>query len=166
MVDKEKSRLNNPLVGKAFSGLNNPPHKTNVHLKLLRVLSHVHSLSAAVVNRNNSTTPSFNESQCLAYFKKTPAAVYPNKLYNIPSWIPTLSNPMIKFDLEPPTYQQVTNIVRSMKASGSPCPLDQIYYLLQTLPFSPITSYRSNPRCMVLWFHSSQVEESLLNANS
>ncbi len=33
---------------------------------------------------------------------------------------------MIQFDLEPPTYQQVTNIVRRMKASGSPCPLDQI----------------------------------------
>ncbi len=79
-----------------------------------------------ILNRNNSTTPSFNVSQCLAYFKKTLAAVYPNKLFNIPNWIPTLSNPMIQFDLEPPTYQQVTNIVRKMKASGSPCPLDQI----------------------------------------
>ena len=37
-----------------------------------------------------------------------------------------LSDPIIQLDLEPPTYQQVTNIIRKMKASGSPCPLDQI----------------------------------------
>ena len=37
-----------------------------------------------------------------------------------------LSDPIIQFNLEPPTYQQVTNIIRKIKASGSPCPLDQI----------------------------------------
>ena len=31
-----------------------------------------------------------------------------------------------EFDLMPSTYQQVTNIIRKMKTSGSPCPLDQI----------------------------------------
>lgn len=34
--------------------------------------------------------------------------------------------PNIQFDLDPPTYQQVTAIIRKMKASGSPCPLDQV----------------------------------------
>ena len=37
-----------------------------------------------------------------------------------------LPDPSTEFDLEPPTYQQVTNIIRKMKTSGSPCPLDQL----------------------------------------
>ena len=79
-----------------------------------------------ILNINNSPLPSFNLYQCVEYFKKTLAAVNPNKLFRIPSWIPMLSDPIIQFNLEPPTYQQVTNIIRKMKASGSPCPLDQI----------------------------------------
>ena len=70
--------------------------------------------------------PSFNLNQCLEYFTKTLTAIYPNKLFHIPSWIPKLADPVIQFDLQPPTYRQVTNIIRRMKASGCPCPLDQI----------------------------------------
>jgi hypothetical protein len=29
-----------------------------------------------------------------------------------------LPDPVIEFNLEPPTYQQVTNIIRKMKTSG------------------------------------------------
>ena len=32
----------------------------------------------------------------------------------------------IQYDLDPPTYQQITTIIRKMKASGSSCPLDQL----------------------------------------
>ena len=65
-------------------------------------------------------------TQCLSHFTKTLAAIHPNKLFNIPSWIPALSDPEIQFDLDPPSYQQVTNIIRRTKACGSPCPLDQL----------------------------------------
>ena len=65
-------------------------------------------------------------TQCLSHFTKILAAIHPNKLFNIPSWIPALSDPEIQFDLDPPSYQQVTNIIRRTKASGSPCPLDQL----------------------------------------
>ena len=51
---------------------------------------------------------------------------YYYKLFVIPNWIPKLSDPVFKFDLDTPTYQQVTNIIRKMKSSGSPCPLDQL----------------------------------------
>ena len=37
-----------------------------------------------------------------------------------------LHDPITEFDLELPTYRQITNIIRKMKTSGSPCPLDQI----------------------------------------
>ena len=39
---------------------------------------------------------------------------------------PPLRNPEIPFNLDPPTYQQVTSVIRKMKASGFPCPLDQL----------------------------------------
>ena len=79
-----------------------------------------------ILNRNDSALPSFSVKQCLEYFTKTLAVVHPNKLFHIPRWIPKLSDPIVQFDLEPPTYHQVTNIIRKMKASGSPCPLDQV----------------------------------------
>ena len=55
---------------------------------------------------------------------RTLLSVNPTKVFNLPSWIPTLSDPVISFNLEPPTYQQLSNVIRKMKASGSPCPLD------------------------------------------
>ena len=79
-----------------------------------------------ILNSEDTILPSFNMSQCLAYFTKTLAAIHPNKLFSVPSWIPVLSDPQFQFDLDPPSYQQVTNIIRRMKASGSPCPLDQL----------------------------------------
>ena len=87
--------------------------------------------------------PSFNLKQCVEYFTKTLAAVQPNKLFHIPSWIPKLSDPTIQFDLKPPTYHQVTNTIRKMKASGSPCPLDQISIIsFKRCPF--LRSYLTN----------------------
>ena len=79
-----------------------------------------------ILRKKDTVLPSFNMTQCLSHFTKTLAAIHPNKLFNIPSWIPALSDPEIQFDLDPPSYQQVTNIIRKTKASGSPCPLDQL----------------------------------------
>ncbi|XP_028412518.1 uncharacterized protein LOC114535400 [Dendronephthya gigantea] len=75
---------------------------------------------------NQSTLPTFNMDDCLRYFKTVLTKINPNKIFNIPNWIPKLPNPLIEFDLQPPNYQQTTNIIRKMKTSGSPCPLDQI----------------------------------------
>ena len=79
-----------------------------------------------ILNKNTCLLPCFPMSECLNYFKKTLCSINPNKLFHIPSWIPKLSDPIVNFDLQPPTYRQVTNIIRRMKASGSPCPLDQL----------------------------------------
>ena len=82
-----------------------------------------------ILSKKDTVLPSFNMTQCLSHFTKTLAAIHPNKLFNIPSWIPALSDPEIQFDLDPPSYQQVTNIIRRTKASGSPCPLDQLFVI-------------------------------------
>ena len=65
-------------------------------------------------------------TDCLSYFSKYLAKINPNKLFVIPSWIPKLSDPEVQFNLDPQTYQQITNVIRKMKSSGSPCPLDQL----------------------------------------
>jgi hypothetical protein len=72
------------------------------------------------------------------------AKVNPNKLFKIPRWIPRLPDP-----ITPPTYQQITNIIRKMKTSGSPCPLDQI----------SIICFK---RCPYLWvIHKSSTSQSI-----
>ena len=76
--------------------------------------------------KNTSSFPSFNLAECTSYFTKTLSAISPTKTFNIPSWIPKFESPQTPFNLDPPTYQEITNVIRKMKPSGSPCPLDQI----------------------------------------
>ena len=76
--------------------------------------------------KNTSSFPSFNLSECTSYFTKTLSAISPTKTFNIPSWIPKFASPQTPFNLDPPTYQEITNVIRKMKPSGSPSPLDQI----------------------------------------
>ena len=42
----------------------------------------------------------------------------PNRQFPIPSWIPALQQTSIPFNLEPPSYDKITNVIRRMKASG------------------------------------------------
>ena len=79
-----------------------------------------------VINKKDSILPSFNVTDCFTYFSKSLAKINPNRLFTIPSWIPKLSDPEVQFNLDHPTYQQITNVIRKMKSSGSPCPLDQL----------------------------------------
>ena len=79
-----------------------------------------------VLIRKDAVLPSFSMTECVEYFTKTLAIINLNKLFNIPNWIRGLSDPQVKFDLDQPSYQQVTAVIRKMKASGSPSPLDQI----------------------------------------
>ena len=79
-----------------------------------------------VLGRKQTLFPSFTVLECFNYFKKSLAAIHPEKLFPIPNWIPKLCRPQIQFDLDPPTYQQITTVIRKMKTSGSPCPLDQL----------------------------------------
>ena len=52
-------------------------------------------------------------NECFDYFVRSFSSVHP-KVFNIPSWIPTLSD------------SQISNVIRKMKASVCPCPLDQL----------------------------------------
>ena len=91
--------------------------------------SYYNTISAGISNifdQKDLVLPTFSMTECFSYFKNILVKVNPCKLFKIPNWIPMLPEPITEFDLTPPTYQQVTNIIRKMKTSGSPCPLDQI----------------------------------------
>jgi hypothetical protein len=79
-----------------------------------------------IFTKKSDSLPTFDLAQCTAYFTRTFSAVIPNKIFNISSWIPKFSSPTTPFNLDPPTYNEITNIIRKMKLSGSPCPLYQI----------------------------------------
>ena len=64
-----------------------------------------------VINYDESILPTFNMDDCLKYFISVLTKINPNKIFQIPSWIPALDYPITAFDLEPPTYQQITNIL-------------------------------------------------------
>ena len=74
----------------------------------------------------NALLPTFIASSCTDFFTMFFSAINPLATFIIPSWIPSLSQPSTPYDLSPPTYQLITNVIRRIKASGSPCPLDKI----------------------------------------
>ena len=73
-----------------------------------------------------TSNSSLNKNTCTYLFKKYLSCLNPEKLFSIPSWIPSFSSPKVPFNLDPPTYQQVTIVIHKMKSSASPCPLDQL----------------------------------------
>ena len=77
-------------------------------------------------NKSTSSLPTFEVSTCTNFFSNLFSAIDPFKPFKILDWIPSLSAPTIPFDLSPPSYHQITKVVRRIKASGSPCPLDQM----------------------------------------
>ena len=70
--------------------------------------------------------PTFDKSTWYEFFKKAFSCFNPNKRFRIPSWISSFSPPVTPFDSNPPTYAEISQIIKRMKTSGLPCPLDQI----------------------------------------
>ena len=83
------------------------------------------------LNSGTSPFPSFNMTTCTTFFRDFFLAKQPSKSFRMPSWIPSLPQPTIPYNRSSPSYEQITKIVRRMKASGSPCPLDK----LSVIPF-------------------------------
>ena len=86
------------------------------------------------------------------------------KVFTVPSCIPKLKEPYITFNLSPPTYHKITRIIKRMKSSGSPCPLDQVSiicfkwypylrYQIFALKYLEAIPYQYNgPKLSPFWF--------------
>ena len=84
-----------------------------------------------ICKKSDTSLPSFDGLMCTNFFAKLFSPVNATKKFEILDWIPTLPIPNSPFDLSPPSYKQITKVVRRIKTSGSPCPLDQ----LSIIPF-------------------------------
>ena len=73
-----------------------------------------------------SLFPSFKTVQGATYFMDALKRINCMKVSTIFSWMPKVKVPNIPFNLSPPSYQEITQIIKRMKSTGSPCPFDQI----------------------------------------
>ena len=86
-----------------------------------------------------SRSPTFDCSTCTKFFATFFRSISPLISFQIPDWIPSLAQPSIPYDVTPPSYHQITKVVRRIKASGSPYPLDKI----SIIPFKHCPYLRS-----------------------
>ena len=49
-----------------------------------------------------------------------------HKRFASPSWMKEFENPTTDFNMQAPTYAEITKVIMKMKLSASPCRLDQI----------------------------------------
>ena len=75
---------------------------------------------------NATCLPTFSENDCWKHFMKTCHESKPSQVFNIPSWMKQLEEPMKDFDIKPPTYNEINKIIMKMKSPGSSCPIDQV----------------------------------------
>ncbi|ESO04097.1 hypothetical protein HELRODRAFT_173175 [Helobdella robusta] len=76
-------------------------------------------------NPSNSLTPSFSIDDCKKYFYNILHDPFHNK-FRLSNWVPTLQQPTIPCNIDPPTYHEMATVIRKCKLRASPCPLDQI----------------------------------------
>ena len=79
-----------------------------------------------VMEKGSAVLPSFSRDHCTRFFITFFAAILPYKKFTMPHWIPSFNQPSFSFDQSAPSYDKFTQVVRRIKSSGSPCPLDKI----------------------------------------
>ena len=108
-----------------------------------------------------NTDLSFTKITCSQFLTDLLASVSPGKFFSIPNWVPLLSVPKIPFDICPPTYQQVTTVIRKMRSSASPCPLDQISIICHTLSILTIIRHKHNSFNLEVTYCAFKLEKGL-----
>ena len=104
----------------------------------LSISKHFWGYVKLFLQKKPSLLPSFSLERCKQSFIETLSAKHPNKQFPIPSWIPSFSNPIHPFQSDPPPYQKITSIIRRMKSSSSPCPIDKISVIcFKRCPYLP-----------------------------
>ena len=79
--------------------------------------------------------PQFDKDACYQFFKNCFSRSKINR-FNIPAWMPQYDNPKKSFNLQPPSYRDISKIISKMKAGAAACPLDQVSVLtLKKCPY-------------------------------
>ena len=92
-----------------------------------------------IIVDSTSSSPSFAVSTCTRFYCNFFTPINPTKSVKIPEWTPSLGQASISYDLSPPSYQQITEVIQRIKVAGSLCPLDKI----SIIPFKRCPYLRS-----------------------
>ncbi|ESN90110.1 hypothetical protein HELRODRAFT_182804 [Helobdella robusta] len=76
-------------------------------------------------NPTPNLLPQFGVDKCKQFFNNILNDQSCNK-HSLPNWIKTLPNPSIACDTNPPTFNEISSIIRKCNWRASPCPLDQM----------------------------------------
>ncbi|ESO00427.1 hypothetical protein HELRODRAFT_175849 [Helobdella robusta] len=123
-------------------------------------------------NPSNSSLPLFNVTECEKFFKNILNNQHTKK-FRLPNWIHTPPDPSFPYSVDPPTYNEISSIIRKCKSRASPCPLDQISIII--LKKCPIIRTISHQLLVECWKssvtdHTSvsfcRATESFLSSNT
>ena len=79
--------------------------------------------------------PQFDKDACYQFFKNCFSRSKINR-FNIPAWMPQYDNPKKSFNLQPPSYRDISKIISKIKAGAPACSLDQVSVLtLKKCPY-------------------------------
>ena len=116
------------LRAKAISSPTNKAYNIDGDLKLK---NNFWSYVKYYLEKAMKVLPTFDTTTSYEFCKKSFKCVNLTKTFRIPSCIPSFPPPEKKFHSNPPTYAEISQIIKKLKTSGSPCPLYQtsiIYY--------------------------------------
>ncbi|ESO00288.1 hypothetical protein HELRODRAFT_176152 [Helobdella robusta] len=95
--------------------------KTEKHVDITKQLKvKFWSTCKKLFNPSNSLTPSFSIDDCKKYFYNILHDPFHNK-FHLPNWVPTLQQPTIPCNIDPPTYHEIATVIRKCKLRASPC---------------------------------------------
>ena len=72
--------------------------------------------------------PQFDKDACYQFFKNCFSRSKTNR-FNIPAWMLQYDNPKKSFNLQPPSYRDISKIISKMKTGAAACPLDKVSVL-------------------------------------
>ena len=79
--------------------------------------------------------PQFDKDACYQFFKNCFSRSKINR-FNVPVWMPKYDNPKNSFNLQTPSYRDISKIISKIKAGAAACPLDQVSALtLKKCPY-------------------------------
>ena len=94
---------------------------------------------------------------------KTYHGLKPSKVFNIPSWVKQVEEPIKDFNIKPPTYNEINKIIK-MKSSGNSCPIVQVSTLmlkkcpiLRTIAWKMCCYWRENNHFLAEWKNSMTI---------
>lgn len=90
----------------------------------------------------------FDKATCQSYFKRTLSRDRAKRYFEFPTWMKQLDAPSKVFNLDPPTYREITGIINKLKSSGFPCPHDQMsIIILKRCPILRTVIHRIISKC-------------------